>query len=395
MSISRRELFFRHLAQTSLLPPALAIERAKGIYIYDKTGKEYIDLIAGIAVSSTGHLHPAVIKAINLQLKRHLHVMVYGEFVLDQQVDLAAALCDLLPESLNSVYFVNSGSEAVEGAIKLARRFTQRPEVVAFRNGYHGSTCGALSIMGNELLKQRFRPLIPGTRIIEFNDIQQLSLITNHTAAVIIEPIQGEAGVVAAHPEFMTALRRRCNETSSLLIMDEIQTGVGRTGTLFAFGQYNVIPDILLLAKAFGGGLPLGAFIASGKIMESLSKNPPLGHITTFGGHPLSCAAALANLKVVLTEKLYMKANDIAKIFADTLLQLPQITEIRHRGLMMAIQLESVQKTNDTIFRCYEAGLITDSFLFRPDALRIAPPLTIKRHEAQKAANILKAVIAS
>ncbi len=395
MAITPKEIFYRHLAQTSPMPPALEIDRAEGIYLFDKSGKRYIDLIAGIAVSSTGHRHKEVMKAINKQLQRHLHVMVYGEFVLDQQVNLAKAICNELPETLNTVYFVNSGSEAVEGAIKLARRFTQRPIIAAFRNGYHGSTCGALSVMGNETLKQRFRPLIPGTLLLDFNDIQQLQLITDCTAAVILEPIQGEAGVVAAFPEFMTALRQRCNETGTLLVMDEIQTGIGRTGTMFAFEQYNIVPDILLLAKALGGGMPLGAFVASKTIMETLSYNPPLGHITTFGGHPVSCAAALANLKVVVTEKLFLKANDIAKIFTDTLSGIQQVLEIRNRGLMMAIQLESVQKVNDTIRKCYDAGLITDSFLFRPDALRVAPPLTIKPNEATIAANILRETIAS
>lgn len=388
-----KKYFLRHLAQTSPAPLALEIQSAKGIYLFDTNGKKYLDLISGISVNSTGHNHPEVISAIRKQLDRHMHVMVFGEFVQEAQVMLAKQMAELLPPTLSSTYFVNSGSEAVEGALKLSKRYTGRHEIVSFKNAYHGSTHGALSIAGCEDLKLRYRPLLPSIKHLEFNKPNELDLITMQTACVIIEPVQGEAGVIPANPDFLFALREKCDQTGSLLIFDEIQTGMGRTGKLFAFEKYGVIPDILLLAKAFGGGLPLGAFISSAAIMQCLSHEPALGHITTFGGHPLSCAAALANLEVIQKENL---ANDVEKkanAFIKGLLDLSAIIEIRHSGLLMALQFESEQINHKIIASCLEKGLITDWFLFKPDALRIAPPLTISIDEIEASVKILRKAV--
>jgi len=308
-------------------------------------------------------------------------------------VKLATLIAELLPPSLNTTYFVNSGSEAVEGALKLAKRYTGRHEIIAFKNAYHGSTHGALSVTGDENLKMRFRPLLPSVKHLEFNITGELECITSQTACVIIEPVQGEAGIFPAHPEFLKALRQKCNDTGSLLIFDEIQTGVGRTGSMFAFEKYGVNPDILLLAKAFGGGLPLGAFIASGEIMGCLSHDPVLGHISTFGGHPLSCAAALANLQVIIREKLIDDVEEKAGIFIDGLKDLDTIKEIRNAGLMMALQFINEKFNHKVIGSCLKKGLITDWFLFKADALRIAPPLTISKEEIGKALGIIREAV--
>jgi acetylornithine/N-succinyldiaminopimelate aminotransferase len=388
MSLQRNN-FFRYLAQTSPTPLALEIGSAEGVYIIDASGKRYLDLISGISVSSTGHRHPEVLAAIRKQLERHLHIMVYGEFIQEPQVKLATMLAELLPPSLNTTYFVNSGSEAVEGALKLAKRFTGRHEIIAFKNAYHGSTHGALSVTGDENLKMRYRPLLPSVKHLEFNNHDELKNITSQTACVIVEPVQGEAGIFPAHPEFLKALRQKCSDTGSLLIFDEIQTGLGRTGSMFAFEKYGVNPDILLLAKAFGGGLPLGAFIASGEIMDCLSHDPVLGHISTFGGHPLSCAAALANLQVIIREKLINKVEEKAGIFINGLKDLNAIQEIRKAGLMMALQFENEKFNHKVIGSCLQKGLITDWFLFKADALRIAPPLTISEDEIMTALGII------
>lgn len=385
--------FYRHLAQTSPEPLALEIRNAEGTYLFDTNGKRYMDLISGISVSSTGHRHPEVIRAIKAQLDSHLHVMVFGEFIQEPQVKLAARLAGLLPSSLDTTYFVNSGSEAVEGALKLAKRYTGRYEIVAFKNAYHGSTHGALSVTGSEALKQRFRPLLPSIKHLEFNNFNDLGLITKQTACVIIEPVQGEAGIIPAQQEYLQSLRARCDETGSLLIFDEIQTGMGRTGRMFAFEGYGVTPDILLLAKAFGGGLPLGAFIASAEIMKCLSHDPVLGHITTFGGHPLSCAAALANLNIIINENLISDVKAKADLIAEGLKDLEAVNEIRHAGLLMAVQFENDAFNQQVIKRCLEKGLITDWFLFKPDALRIAPPLTISYDEIDSAVKILRSAI--
>jgi acetylornithine/N-succinyldiaminopimelate aminotransferase len=315
---NNRELFLKHLAQTSPAPLSLEIDKAEGIYLFDKYGKKYIDLISGISVSNIGHRHPAVVNAIKVQLDKYMHLMVYGEYIQTPQVFLAEKISSLLPPELNSVYFVNSGSEATEGALKLAKKHTSRTEIIAFRNAYHGSTQGALSVMGNEKLKQDFRPLLPDIKFLTFNNEDELSEITNKTACVIIEPIQGEAGVRLPQITFLQKLREQCNKTKTLLIFDEIQTGFGRTGKLFALEKYAVTPDILLLAKGMGGGMPIGAFIASKEIMSSLSDNPPLGHITTFGGHPVCCAASLANINTILSEKLTEKTEQKSQLLAET-----------------------------------------------------------------------------
>ena len=383
-SLSQKKDFFSYVAQTSPAPLSLEIESARGIWLKDTEGKKYIDLISGISVSNLGHGNSEVVKAIKAQAERHTHVMVYGEYVQSPQVNFAKKICQQLPKSLNSVYFVNSGSEAVEGALKLAKRFTGRTEIVSFRNAYHGSTHGSLSIMGDETLKMPFRPLLPGIKILPYNDISSLETITKKTACVIIEPIQGEAGIVVPTKAFLKGLRKRCNETGTLLIFDEIQTGFGRTGKLFALEHFKVTPDILTIGKAMGGGLPIGAFVANKKVMSSLSDNPALGHITTFGGHPLSCAAGLAALNVLLKKKLYNSVPKKEKLFR-TLLKHKAIKEIRGVGLLLALQFENETLNKKVVENCIKNGIIADWFLFRPDAMRIAPPLIITEEEIKKA----------
>ena len=390
--MTNRELFFHHLAQTSSTPLALEIERAEGIYLFDKQGKKYIDLISGISVSNVGHRHPKVMGAIHEQLEKYMHVMVFGENIQSPQVQFAKALCELLPEKLNSVYFVNSGAEAVEGAMKLAKRFTGRPEIISFRNAYHGSTQGALSIMGSEEFKNSFRPLLPDTRLLDLNQPEQFSRITERTAAVFIEPIQGEAGVILPQKYFLNKLRKRCDETGSLLVLDEIQTGFGRTGSLFAFEQYEIIPDILCLAKALGGGMPLGAFVASKKIMHSLTNDPSLGHITTFGGHPVCCAAGLASLNVLIENKLVGSVKEKERLFHH-LLKHSSIKEIRSNGLLLAIEFGSEEINKKVISNCISNGVISDWFLFNSHSMRLAPPLTISAEEIKLAcAAIIKSI---
>jgi len=383
-----KKLFYSHLAQTSANPMELEIERAEGIYLYDHTGKKYIDLISGISVNNLGHRHPAIIKAVHEQLEKYMHVMCYGEFIQSPQVQLAAMLSENLPQNLDSVYLVNSGSEAVEGALKLAKRFTGRTEIITFKNAYHGSTHGALSAGGNEELKNQFRPLLPEVKILEFNHIEGIANITKKTACVIIEPIQGEAGVRIPSAEFMKALRQKCTETSSLLIFDEIQTGFGRTGKLWGFEHFDVVPDIITLAKSMGGGMPIGAFISSKKIMETLTYDPVLGHITTFGGHPVSCAAAIANLKYLTERKIYQRVQDKEKLFLAHLNH-PEIKKIRSKGFLIAVEFESEKFNQNVIKKCLEKGLITDWFLFAPDCLRIAPPLIIEEEEIIKSCEII------
>lgn len=392
MHLSQKQLFLQHVAQTSPAPLALEIVSAKGIYLNDVSGKQYIDLISGISVSNIGHCHPEVVEAVKKQAETFMHLMVYGEYVHSPQVTLAKALTDLLPANLNIVYFVNSGAEATEGALKLAKRFTERSEIISFKNAYHGSTHGALSVMGSEDFKTSFRPLLPDVKTIEFNNESDLQYITRKTACVIIEPVQGEAGVVAAKQSFLKKLRERCTETETLLIFDEIQTGFGRTGSLFAFEQYQVIPDILLLAKGMGGGMPIGAFISSKQIMDSLTNNPVLGHITTFGGHPVCCAAALANLSVIIKNKLYLRAKEIESIIKQKIKH-PKIKEVRVHGAIAAIDFDNEATNMQTISKCIEAGVITDWFLFNTKSMRIAPPLIISNEELIKACNIILACI--
>jgi acetylornithine/succinyldiaminopimelate/putrescine aminotransferase len=387
--LTDRQLFLNNLAQTSDSPLALEITKAEGVYLFDASGKKYIDLISGISVSNVGHRHPAVIKAIKDQTDKYLHLMVYGEYIQSPQVKLAGFLAQLLPENLSNCYFVNSGSEAVEGALKLAKRYTGRKNIVAFKNAYHGSTHGSLSVIGDERYQTPFGPLLPGITHLVFNSTEALSAITSETACVIIEPVQGEAGIIVATQEFLSALRNRCNETGTLLIFDEIQTGMGRTGTMFAFEKFNIIPDILLLAKGLGGGMPIGAFISSKEIMQTLMFNPVLGHITTFGGHPVSCAAALATIEVILNEELIEGVEEKSKLFMELLGKSPSIREIRSAGLMIALQMENFVQVKKVIDRCIEKGIIIDWFLFNDSSIRIAPPLTISESQIREACRVI------
>jgi len=386
--LSPRQLFLLNTAQTSPSPRLLEIESAEGMYLYDYDGNSYMDLVSGFAVSNTGHRNKKVVQAIKDQADKYLHLTVYGEFIQSPQVKFASKLSSLLPDSLSSVYFVNSGAEATEGAMKLAKRFTGRSEIVACNNSYHGSTQGALSVMGNEHYKQAYRPLLPGIRFIEFNNIIDLDLISTDTAAVIMETIQGEAGVRVPDIKFIQRLRKRCNETGTLIILDEIQTGFGRTGKLFAFEHFDIKPDILLLAKGMGGGMPIGAFISSNEIMSALKENPILGHITTFGGHPVSCAAGLANLEVIIEENLFAGVPAKESLFRK-LLQHQEIQEIRGMGLMLCIQLSSFEQVENVSRRCVENGIIIDWFLHCDTAMRIAPPLIITDNEIHKACEII------
>ncbi|QKJ31283.1 aspartate aminotransferase family protein [Mucilaginibacter mali] len=386
--LTHRQLFLANNAQTTNFPLLLEFERAEGVYLYDKDGKAYIDLIAGIGVSNTGHGHPYVIDAIKAQLDKYLHLMVYGEYVQSPQVKFAEKLVSLLPDDLQSVYFVNSGAEAVEGAMKLAKRYTGRSQVLACYGSYHGSTQGALSIMGNEEYKQAYRPLVPGTGFIRFNEPADLDLITNETACVFVETVQGEAGIRVADVEYMQALSARCKATGTLLVLDEIQAAMGRTGKLFAFEHYGIVPDILLLAKALGGGMPLGAFIASNEVMSALKENPILGHITTFGGHPVCCAAGLASLEVLLNENLIDTVASKEALFRQLLVH-PAIKEVRGKGLMLAIELADFDTNKKIIDRCIANGVITDWFLHCSNSMRIAPPLIITEEQIREACGVI------
>lgn len=385
---SLRQLFLQHLAQTSDAPLLLEIERAEGMYLYDPAGKPYLDLIAGIGVSSLGHRHPAVVQAAKEQLDKYLHTIVYGEFVLVPQVRLAQLMAEHLPDPLDSVYFVNSGTEATEGAMKLAKRFTGRPKIVAARYAYHGSSQGAASLMWPKDFTQAYHPLLPGIEYIEFNREADLSRIDKHTAAVIVETVQAEWGIRRPEPGYLQQLKQRCEDVGALLILDEIQAGYGRTGTLWAFEQYGIVPDILLLAKGMGGGMPIGAFVASRALMEVLSYRPILGHITTFGGHPVSCAAALATLQTLLSTDLIQQVKAKEQLFLE-LLDHPEIVEVRSAGLWMAVELPDFDFVRGVIRHCLANGLITDWFLFNSRSLRIAPPLIINKKEIQQACHII------
>lgn len=386
--LSHRELFLKYLGQTSAFPLAVEIERAEGVYMYGPDGKCYLDLISGISVSSVGHRHPEVVKAVKDQADRYMHLMVYGEFVQSPQVKLAELLVNHLPEPLNNVYLVNSGSEATEGALKLAKRHTGRTEIVSFRNAYHGSTQGSLSVMGDERMKKAFRPLLPDVRFLDYNQTEQLNQITPHTACVIAETIQGEAGAVVPTSEFMQTLRKRCDETGALLILDEIQAGLGRTGKLWAFEHFAVVPDILLLAKGLGGGMPIGAFIASAEIMQSLTNSPVLGHITTFGGNAVCAAAALATVNVITRERLWEGVPEKEMLFREKLKH-PAIKNIRGKGLMLAVEFDTFERNKKIIDRCLEMGVLTDWFLFADNCMRIAPPLIIKNDEIEAACQLI------
>ncbi len=386
--ISRKEIFFRHLAQTSQSPPALEITGADGCFVFDSGGKKYLDFISGISVSSLGHGNKKIKEAIHRQVEEHLHLMVYGEHIVAAQVELVRALAEQLPESLQSIYLTNSGAEATEGAMKLAKRVTGRTGFISYENSYHGSTQGALSICGNEQLKSAFRPLLPGHRIIRLNEEEHLEYIDENTAAVFIEPIQAEAGVLTAGKNYLQKLRKKCDENGALLVFDEIQTGMGRTGHLFAFRDADVVPDILLLGKAFGGGMPLGAFISSGERMSSLTHDPVLGHLTTSGGHPVSCAAALASLEILTGTVLIHSIKSKEEIIRSRLKH-EKIRSIRGKGLLLALEFDNEMINQKIIQRCFERGLLTDWFLFAPACLRIAPPLIISEDEINRACDVI------
>ena len=398
--LTHRQLFLKNVAQTSDFPLALEIERAEGIYMYDKKGKQFMDLISGIGVSNVGHRHPKVVEAIHHQVDKYLHLMVYGEYVQTPQVLLAEALvktlgnpCLLSPPTtdrpmLNNVYFTNSGTEAVEGAMKLAKRYTGRQEIISCINAYHGATQGALSLSGSENFKRNYRPLLPKIKQIRHGNFEDIQQISCRTAAIFIEVIGGEAGVRVPDSQYFIELRKQCDLTGTLLIIDEIQTGFGRTGTFWAFEQFGFYPDVLLCAKGMGGGMPIGAFIANEKVMGVFKNNPILGHITTFGGHPVSAAASLATLNVILNEKLLEHVKRKAQIFKDLLVH-SKIKEVRNQGLMMAVEFADFDTLKPIIDRAIEKGIITDWFLFCDNSMRIAPPLIITEEEIRKACSII------
>jgi acetylornithine/succinyldiaminopimelate/putrescine aminotransferase len=383
-----RRLFFQHVAQTSESPLAIHIKKAAGSKLWDDEGNEYIDLIAGISVCNIGHRHKDVVNAIKDQTDQYLHVLVYGEMIESPQVQYAQVLAEHLPSSLNTVYFTNSGAEAVEGAMKLAKRATGRTDIIAFTKSYHGSTQGALSLMGDEYWRNPFRPLLPSVFHYEYNTYDVFDNINEHTACVVMETIQAERGVFSPSAAWMQAVRKRCTETGTLLILDEIQIGFGRSGSLWGFEQYDIVPDILLLGKALGGGMPLGAFIADKELMNNLTHDPVLGHITTFGGHPVCCAAGLAAFKVLLKKDIVAKVSKKEKLFKK-LLQHPAIKEIRSAGLLIAVEFPEDAFTKRVIDYCVKNGVLTDWFLFAPQCMRIAPPLNISSREIESACEII------
>lgn len=387
-----RDIFFKHIAQTSPSPIGLEIERAEGIYQFDIRGKKYIDLISGFSVANIGHSHPHVIKAVQQQAEKYMHLIVYGEFIETPQTEYAKLLVQYLPSTLDCIYFTNSGAEATEGALKLAKRATGRFNIVAFNKSYHGSTQGALSVMGDEYYRNAFRPLLPGILHVDYNRDEVFEHINEHTACVILETIQAESGITVPSKEWIQQLRKKCTEQGALLILDEIQAGFGRTGTLWAFEQFDIVPDILLLGKALGGGMPLGAFISSKKLMQTLSFNPVLGHITTFGGHPVSCAAGKAAFEVLLQGD-YISAVKNKEALLTQQLQHPLIKKINHFGLWAALKFYSAETAYSVIHKCVNKGIITDWFLFAPHCLRIAPPLIVTEQQIEEACAIISAVI--
>ncbi|WP_442587120.1 aspartate aminotransferase family protein [Pedobacter sp. AW31-3R] len=386
--ISHKQLFLLNNAQTSNNPNFLEVDHAEGLYLYDIKGKSYMDLVSGFAVSNIGHRHPKVIEAIKAQLDKYMHLTVYGEFVQSPMVKFAEKLISVLPEQLNNVYFVNSGTEATEGALKLSKRFTGRSGIIACHHSYHGSTHGALSVMGNEAYKQAYRPLLPDVGFISFGKEEDLENITADTACVIMETVQGEAGIRVPSLAYMQKLRQRCTEMGALLILDEIQAAFGRTGTLFAFEDYGIVPDILLLAKALGGGMPIGAFVANREVMGVLKENPILGHITTFGGHPVSSVAGLASLTAILEENLVAGVKEKGELFRSLLVH-PMIREVRGKGLMMSIQLDTFEQVEKVSQLCAADGVVIDWFLHCENALRIAPPLIITEEEIRTATGVI------
>lgn len=391
MNILRKQ-FLTHVAQTSPSPMLVEVARAEGSFFYTPEGKRYYDLVAGVSVSNVGHANPAVVRAVQEQAARYMHVMVYGELVQTPQVEYAARLAALLPPPLECVYFVNSGAEAIEGALKLAKRFTRRTEVLSMRRAYHGSTHGAMCLMGSpegEAWKSAFRPLMPGFGAIEFNDFDQLARITRRTACVVAEPVQGEAGVRPPAPGYLEALRKRCDEVGALLVFDEIQTGMGRTGALFASLKYGVTPDIVCLAKALGGGMPLGAFVSRHEVMDTLQTNPVLGHITTFGGHPVCCAAGLAALDFLVEHRVVEAAETKGALYEQLLGGHPAVREIRRAGLLLAVELGESGRLYRIMELFKEAGILSDWFLYCDTAFRISPPLTISEEEVRGSAALI------
>ncbi len=392
MNILRKQ-FLAHVGQTSPSPMLVEVARAEGTFFYTPEGKRYYDLVAGVSVSNVGHSNPAVVRAVQEQAARYMHVMVYGELVERPQVEYAARIAALLPGGLESVYFVNSGAEAVEGALKLAKRYTGRTELVSMRRAYHGSTHGAMSMMGTpegEEWKSAFRPLLPDVQAIEFNDFAALERITDRTACVLAEPVQGEAGVRPPQPGYLEALRRRCDQVGALLLFDEIQTGMGRTGAMFAATRYGVEPDIVCLAKAFGGGMPLGAFVARHEIMDTLRERPVLGHITTFGGHPVCCAAGLAALDYLVEHRVVERVEAKGALYEELLRDHPAVREIRRAGLLMAVELGEAPKLYRLMELFKEEGILSDWFLYCDTAFRISPPLTISEEEVRDSAAIIR-----
>ncbi len=387
--MSQRDFFLSHLGQTTPYPFLVEVERAEGIYIYDKQGKSYMDMISGVAVNNIGHRHPKVVSALKNQIDRYLHVMVYGEFIQDSQQLLVKELLEVLPESLDGVYVVNSGTEAIEAALKLAKRVTGRMELISFRGSYHGSTHGSMSVSGNEVKKQAFRPLLPDVQFLKHNELIDLERITEKTAGVILETIQGDAGVRRPSVTFMKALRQRCDEVGAFLILDEIQCGMGRTGKFFAFEHFDVVPDILTLGKALGGGMPIGALVSSQKRLMEFTHAPMLGHITTFGGHPVVCAAAAAAVQVLKSEINWTELEEKAQRFENRFKQHPEIVEIRRVGMMFAFDMVSAERVERVVSRCMERGLITFWFLSHPYSFRLSPPLTITEDELNLAADLI------
>lgn len=392
--MNNEDLFLNKLGQTNQTPYLIEVESAQGIYIYDKNGKSYMDMIAGVAVNNIGNRHPKVIEAIKKQLDKHLHVMVYGEFVQDSNLQFAQKLTALLPDSLNCVYPVNSGTEANEAALKLAKRLTGRTELVSFRGSYHGSTHGALSVSGNETKKIAYRPLLPGVKFIQQNNIEDLDQITMKTAGVILETVQGDAGVRISNPLYLEALRAKCSEVGALLIFDEIQCGMGRAGKMFAFELSGVVPDILTLGKALGGGMPIGAVVSSKENLHAFTHTPMLGHITTFGGHPVITAAASAFLEVMQSEIDFEEVERKGQLLVDLLVGNPEIKEIRRVGMMFAFDMESFERVEKVVKKCLELGVIIFWFLSHPYSFRLSPPLNISEEEILKAGEIiLQAII--
>ncbi len=391
--LSNRQLFQLHMGLPAVVDDPVEMVRAKGIYMYDDAGNEYIDLVSGVSVSNTGHLHPRVVEAVKKQAETYMHLMVYGKFVQSPQVQLARKLAENLPPQLDASFFVNSGSEAIEGALKLAKRLTGRTEMVAFDKAYHGGTAAALSLLGNESMKNAFRPLLPDTRTLEFNNFEHLEQISEKTACVLVEPIQAEAGIILPAEGWLQALRQRCTQTGAVLIFDEIQMGFGRTGKLFAFEHEAVVPDIICLAKGMGGGMPIGAFVSSKANMLALTNKPELGHITTFGGHPVCCAAALANLEVILEDHLHEQAESKGRQFAEVLIKNKLVKEVRQAGLMLGVELFDEELLDKLMAELKKQRLIVDRFLFNKLSFRIAPPLTITNEEIKLVINKLEKAI--